>query len=102
MLFWAIDGGPDMIKLLIDFGADADAITPRGWSPLSYAVAKGKYGAVEDKGIYPEDVLLYHGAKVYGNGPPALGVRSPRNSYDPSHPAFCRERGSYQSPFSAP
>ena len=28
--------------------------TPKGWTPLSYAVAKGKYGATEEKGIYPE------------------------------------------------
>ena len=31
-----------------------DARTPKGWTPLSYAVAKGKYGATEEKGIYPE------------------------------------------------
>ncbi|KXZ47142.1 hypothetical protein GPECTOR_37g147 [Gonium pectorale] len=91
-----------MIRLLLDYGADPDAPTPRGWTALSYAVAKGKYGAVEDKGIYPEDVLLYYGAKVYGNGPPALGSRSPRQSYNPEDAAFCRERGSYQSPFPAP
>ncbi|KAG2438013.1 hypothetical protein HXX76_005627 [Chlamydomonas incerta] len=102
VLFWAIDGGPALIKLLLDYGADADAVTPRGWTALSYAKAKGKYGAVEDKGIYPEDVLLYYGAKVYGEGPPALGSRSPRHSYNPADPAFLRERGSYQSPFAEP
>lgn len=26
----------------------------QGWTPLSYARAKGKYGATEEKGIYPE------------------------------------------------
>lgn len=51
---------------------------------------------------HPQDVLLYYGAKVYGEGPPALGTRSPRNSFNPEDPTFCRERGSYQSPFSAP
>ncbi|GLC35879.1 hypothetical protein PLESTB_000515500 [Pleodorina starrii] len=102
VLFWAIDGGPDMIRLMLDYGANPDVVTPRGWTALSYAVAKGKYGAVEDKGIYPEDVLLYYGAKVYGEGPPALGSRSPRNSFNPEDPAFSRERGSYQSPFPAP
>jgi hypothetical protein len=41
VLFWAIDGGPEMIRLMIDFGADLDLTTPRGWTPLSYARAKG-------------------------------------------------------------
>ena len=36
------------------YGADLDAQTPKGWTPLSYAVAKGKYGATEEKGVYPE------------------------------------------------
>ena len=35
-------------------GADLDAVTAKNWSPLSYAKAKGKYGATEEKGIYPE------------------------------------------------
>jgi hypothetical protein len=43
-----------MIKLLLDYGVDLDAQTPKGWTPLSYAKAKGKYGATEEKGIYPE------------------------------------------------
>ena len=37
VLFWAIDGGPALIRLLLDYGADADAVTPRGWTALSYA-----------------------------------------------------------------
>ena len=41
----------------------------------------GKYGKVYEKGIYPEDVLLYYGATVYGSGPEALGTKSPRNRY---------------------
>jgi hypothetical protein len=51
---------------------------------------------------HQQDVLLYYGAKVYGEGPPALGSRSPRQSYNPADPAFLRERGSYQSPFAEP
>lgn len=43
-----------MIKLLHKFGADLDAVSPKGWTPLSYAKAKGKYGATEEHGIYPE------------------------------------------------
>ena len=53
-VFWAIDGGVEMIKLFVDYGADLDAVTPKGWSPLSYSKAKGKYGATEEHGIYPE------------------------------------------------
>lgn len=53
-LFWGIDGGVEMIKLLQDYGVDLDATSPKGWTPLSYAKAKGKYGATEEKGIYPE------------------------------------------------
>lgn len=43
-----------MIKLLVDYGADLDAANPKNWTPLSYCKAKGKYGATEEKGIYPE------------------------------------------------
>lgn len=96
-LFWAIDGGVEMIKLFIDFGVDLNAKTPMDWTPLSYAKAKGKYGATEEKGIYPEDVLKYYGATVYGSGPPALGQRSPRESFNPRAENFMRERGSYQA-----
>ena len=39
------------------YGADLDAKTPKDWTPLSYAKAKGKYGVTHEKGIYPEDVL---------------------------------------------
>lgn len=52
--FWAIDGGVEMIKLFIDHGVDVDARTPKDWTPLSYCKAKGRYGATEEKGIYPE------------------------------------------------
>jgi hypothetical protein len=44
----------EIIKLLVDYGADLDAVTPKDWTPLSYCKAKGKYGATEEKGIYPE------------------------------------------------
>lgn len=53
-MFWAIDGGVEMIKLFHEYGADLDYLTKKGWTPLSYAVAKGKYGPTEEKGIYPE------------------------------------------------
>ena len=53
-LFWAIDGGVGMTQLFIRYGASLDASCPRGWTPLSYAVAKVKYGATEEKGVYPE------------------------------------------------
>jgi len=43
-------------------------------------------------------VLLYYGAKQYGEGPPVYGERSPRDSYNPEAPNFSRERGSYQKP----
>lgn len=43
-----------MIKLMVEYGADLDAATPKDWTPLSYSKAKGKYGATEEKGIYPE------------------------------------------------
>lgn len=36
------------------YGADLDAVSPKGWTALSYAKAKGKYGPTEEKGIYPE------------------------------------------------
>jgi hypothetical protein len=97
-LFWAIDGGVELTKLLVEYGADLDAATPKGWTPLSYCKAKGKYGATEEKGIYPEDVLKFYGASKYGSGPPALGDRSPRESYNPDAEGFMRERGSYQNP----
>jgi len=84
------------------YGADLDTESPKGWTPLSYAKARGKYGPTEEAGIYPEDVLLYYGASVYGSGPPALGVKSPRNSYDPAADGFSRERGSYQQMFEHP
>ena len=53
-VFWAIDGGVEMIKLFVEYGADLNARTEKDWTALSYSVAKGKYGATEEKGIYPE------------------------------------------------
>lgn len=110
-LFWAVDGGPEMIQLFSRSGADLNKRSPKGWTPLSYARAKGKYGPTEEAGVYPEDVLLYYGAssassEVDGGepptGPPCLGQRSPRQSFDPEAAGFSRERGSYQRPFAHP
>ena len=53
-LFWAIDGGVEMLRLFAEYGADLDKISPKGWTALQYAKAKGKYGAPEEKGVYPE------------------------------------------------
>jgi hypothetical protein len=47
-------------------------------------------------------VLSYYGATKLGSGPPALGTRSPRASFDPQAPGFARERGSYQREFEHP
>jgi len=96
-IFWGIDGGVEIIKLLYEYGADLNARTPKDWTPLQYAKACGKYGLTYEKGIYPEDVLKYYGATEYGSGPPALGSRSPRESYDPEADNFLRQRGSYQN-----
>ncbi len=49
-----------------------------------------------------QDVLKYYKATLYGSGPPALGCRSPRESYDPNADGFMRERGSYQDPLEHP
>ena len=49
-----------------------------------------------------QDVLKYYKASLYGSGPPALGCRSPRESYDPHAEDFMRERGSYQDPMEHP
>ena len=53
-LFWGIDGGVEIIKLMYQYGVNMDARTPKDWTPLSYCKAKGKYGPTEEKGIYPE------------------------------------------------
>lgn len=44
-----------------------------------------------------QDVLRYYGATKYGTGPVCLGVKSPRESYNPEAEDFMRERGSYQN-----
>lgn len=95
-LFWGIDGGVELVKLLVEYGVDLDARTPKDWTALSYARAMGKYGLTTEKGIYPEDVLKFYGATEYGSGPEALGIRSPRESFDPAAEDFSRDRGSYQ------
>lgn len=40
-IFWAIDGGAELIRLMHLYGADLDMRSPRGWTPLSYARARG-------------------------------------------------------------
>jgi len=49
-----------------------------------------------------QDVLKYYGATAYGDGPEALGQRSPRESFNLAVDAFQRERGSYQQPLEHP
>ena len=49
-----------------------------------------------------QDVLKFHGATQYGSGPPVLGCRSPRESYNIQAEDFMRERGSYQDPVEHP
>lgn len=51
-----------------EFGADFDAVTPKDWTPLSYARAKGKYGATEEKGIYPEVRMRAYRVSCTGSG----------------------------------
>jgi len=53
-LFWAVDGGVEMLRLFVEYGADLDRVSRKGWTALQYAKAKGKYGAPEEKGVYPE------------------------------------------------
>jgi len=97
VIFWGIDGGVEIIKILYEYGADLNARTANDVTPLSYARAGGKYGLTYEKGIYPEDVLKYYGATEYGSQPPCLGTRSPRESFDPEADNFLRMRGSYQN-----
>lgn len=47
-------GGKGAVHLRTPPRASADPHAPQGWTPLSYARAKGKYGATEEAGIYPE------------------------------------------------
>ncbi len=129
-IFWAIDGGAEMLQLFVRYGADLDRAAPapllegggasgnasgnnngkddpstlEGVTPLSYAIAKGKYGATEDASVYPEDVLRHYGASKVGARPggEAPPPRSPRESFSPSAAAFRRERGSYQAPMPHP
>jgi hypothetical protein len=56
------------------YGADLDARTPKNWTPLSYAKAKGKYGVTHEKGIYPEDVLKVSSAVPRLSCAPQLNV----------------------------
>ena len=49
-LFWGIDGGPELVKLRVEYGVDLDARNPKDWTALSYAKAMGKYGLTTEKG----------------------------------------------------
>ena len=72
------------------YGAALDAKNPKGWTPLSYARAKGKYGLCHEKGIYPEDVLK---ARRSGDfpPPPSVCVLDPFAGVGPG--LIARERG---------
>ncbi len=52
--------------------------------------------------VCTQDVLLYYGASEYGTVPEALGVRSPRQSFNPEAEGFFRERSSYQAAYPEP
>jgi ankyrin repeat protein len=62
---------PDVVRALVDAGADVDAIDNLGWTPLLYAAQYGHAGAVR--------ALLEGGADVHacsGNGETALALAS--------------------------
>jgi len=85
-LFWGIDGGVEMIKLLHQYGVDLSRRTPKDWTPLSYAKAKGKYGATEEKGIYPEVThpsVLLTTASRYSRYPNPQRRYCPQPTYHP-------------------
>lgn len=71
-LFWAIDGGADILRLLCDYGADVDEVCNKGWTPLSYAAACGTYPRLYSPSDSPESILKNYGATVYGAGPPSM------------------------------
>ena len=53
-LFWGIDGGIELIKVLLQYGADIDATSSKkDWTPLSYAKAMGKYGLTSKRASTP-------------------------------------------------
>jgi hypothetical protein len=57
-VFPDIPASHSIYQLLCRYGAELDALSPKGWTALSYAKAHGKYGPTEEAGIYPE-VRLY-------------------------------------------
>ena len=78
-LFWGIDGGVELVKLLVEYGVDLDARTPKDWTALSYARAMGKYGLTTEKGISPRRRgSKFYGATEYGSR--AGRKRSPRKA----------------------
>jgi len=99
-------GAPSCLSLSPTPSSLSLSLSLQNWTPLQYAIAKGKYGPTEEAGIYPEDVLRFYGATKAGEGvygPPSRAApRSPRQSFDPRAPGFCRERGTYQEPAAHP
>lgn len=57
LMFTAASSPPSSPRPTPQYGVDLNAKTPKNWTPLSYARAKGKYGLCHEKGIYSEDVL---------------------------------------------
>ena len=68
------------------------------WTPHPHQCTNARAACVG----WLQDVLKFYGAAKYGSGPPALGSRSPRQSYNPASEEFLRERGSYQTPLEHP
>ena len=54
-----------VVRLLLEHGANADAENDRGETPLQLALAQRGHHDAQD-GIYIAQLLLEHGAKVYG------------------------------------
>ena len=94
-LFWAIDGGPELIKLLVDYGVDPDARTPKDWTALPRTASKGNTDSPPRR-VSTRRTCSSITARRSMEGPEALGIRSPRESFDPSAENFSRDRGSYQ------
>ena len=53
-----------MVKILYEYGADLTQ-DGEGLDTVVVRESDGKVRAVDEKGIYPEDVLKYYGATVW-------------------------------------
>ena len=82
ILFWAIEAGAEMVQTFVDFGADVDARSKRGWTPLSYARAMGCAPKRYERGELPVDVLRRLGASQMGTGPPQLMPKAEPTDFD--------------------